>query len=288
MTKYAILSDIHGNLEALEEVLRHADKQNVDQIWFLGDLVVYGPDPSACVKRLHEAVGADDWSKQVVLGNNDKAVIDGDEDLATAYYLQRKTNVDGQIQAHRAATAESQVWTRKELDDEAKGLLQQMRDGEGARSALTSALLVHASPCDPTGMDGNYLTAVRDAEEAFYEMANHWRKKYCFFGHTHLATVFEQYRDDRPYRNSRLIRANELADQTIMLGDNPLLINPGSVGQPRDGDPNAAYAILDEKAGIISFCRRPYEFGETRRKLQESSLSTSVKDILIKRLSDAR
>lgn len=288
MTRYAILSDIHGNLEAMEKVLQHADEQKAEEILFLGDLVVYGPDPNACVKRLRQVVGADGWSSHVVLGNNDKAVVDGGEDMITAYYHQRKGNVDGQVQLYRTATNASLTHTREVLDDESRGLLMKLRDGEGRRDILTHTILVHASPCDPTGMDGNYLTTDLDAEEAFYELETQWRKKHCFFGHTHLATLFERYRDDRPYRNSRIVRAAELTDKTIALTDNPMLINPGSVGQPRDGDNRASYAILDADRMTVTFHRVHYARDETVRKLQEWGLPAPVTEILVRQLREAR
>ena len=288
MTRYAILSDIHGNLEAFEKVLQHADEQKAEEILFLGDLVVYGPDPNACVKRLREVVGADGWSNQVVLGNNDKAVLGGDEDMTPAHYLRSQGNVDGEVQLYRTATNESLTRTREVLDDESRELLMKLRDGEGRRDILTHTILVHASPCDSTGMDGNYLTTDLDAEEAFYELETQLRKRYCFFGHTHLATLFERYRDDRPYRNSRIVRADELIDKTIALTDNPMLINPGSVGQPRDGDNRASYAILDADKMVVTFYRVHYARDETVRKLQQSGLSASVTEILVRRLREAR
>lgn len=288
MTRYAILSDIHGNLEAFEKVLQHAEAQKAEEILFLGDLVVYGPDPNACVKRLREIVGADGWSNQVVLGNNDVAVLGGDKDKTPDHYLRSQSNVDGEVQEYRKATNESLARTREVLDGESRELLMKLRDGMGRRDFLTHTILVHASPCDPTGMDGNYLTTDLDAEEAFYELDTQWRKKYCFFGHTHLATLFERHRDDRPYRNSRIVRADELIDKTIAMADNLLLINPGSVGQPRDGDNRAAYAILDADRMTVTFHRVNYARDETVRKLQQLDLTPSTTDILVKRLREGR
>ncbi len=284
MARYAILTDIHANLEALEAVLSDADKNRIDAIWFLGDLVVYGPNPNECISRLHKAIGADKWPGISVIGNNDQAIIEGKEPEMVADLMVQAGEVSVEAQKYRDATTECHQWTVETLTEESKKLLSQI--GTGPRNVLANSILVHASPCDPVGMAGNYLTNTMEAEEAFYCLGRD--KNMCLFGHTHLTTLFREIRTDRPYNNCELLQRQELTGKTIPLDGQRLLINPGSVGQPRDGDNRAAYAILDDGAHTIQFRRVEYSRQKTLQTLKNSSLSEMTVLALQDRLNTAR
>lgn len=285
MARYAILTDIHANLEALEAVLSDADKNRIDDIWFLGDLVVYGPNPNECILRLHQAIGADKWPGISVVGNNDLAIIEGKEPEMVADLMVKAGEVSAEAQKYRDATTECHQWTVTTLTAESKQLLVQL--GPGPRNVLTNSIMVHASPCDPVGMAGNYLTNTMEAEEAFWCMGRNGHDM-CLFGHTHLTTLFKETRTDRPYNNCELSQRQKLTGQTIPLNEHRLLINPGSVGQPRDGDNRAAYAILDDSENTIQFRRIEYSRQKTMQALEKSGLSESTVLALQDRLNTAR
>ena len=285
MARYAILTDMHANIEALEAVLSDADKNRIDDIWFLGDLVVYGTNPNECVSRLHQAVGADKWPGISVVGNNDQAIIDGKEPETVADLMAKAGEVSAEAQKYRDATTECHQWTVETLTEESKKILAQL--GSGPRNVLTNSILVHASPCDPVGMAGNYLTNTMEAEEALWCLGQRGNDM-CLFGHTHLTTLFKEISTDRPYNNCELLQRQVLTGQTILLDGHRLLINPGSVGQPRDGDNRAAYAILDDGANTIQFRRVEYNRQKTFQALEKSGLSESTVLALQERLNTAR
>lgn len=200
-----ILSDIHANLEALEAVLAHAGA--FDRLWFLGDAVGYGPDPNACVERLL-ALKPEVW----LAGNHDWAAL-GKLDLA-----------DFNPEARRAAE-----WTGEQLNPEARAVL----DAVVPRLNMTDqdVTLVHGSPRGPI------WEYILDAGTA-YENFDQFTTSMCLFGHTHVPTAFEEHPDGA-------YRWRYALDEPLALNGSRWLINPGSVGQPRDGDPRASYARLD-------------------------------------------
>jgi predicted phosphodiesterase len=288
MARYAILSDIHANLEALEAVLADLARKRVDAIWFLGDLVVYGPEPNQCIVRLLEAIGKEDWPGTSVIGNNDLAIVEGKEPEAIAGLTTRLEGSVGEIspasQKYRDATTECHEWTAKTITSENKSLLKKITAGPA--NVLTNSILVHASPCDPVGMNGNYLTNAMEAEEAFWCLGKRGND-ICLFGHTHLTTLFRETRTDRKYQNCELKQRQTLTGKHFPLDGGRLLINPGSVGQPRDGDSRAAYALLDDGAHTIEFHRVEYSRQETLRKLGETSLTPATVEVLQNRLKEA-
>jgi len=246
--RIAVLSDIHANLPALEAV--RAELTGIDQVWVLGDIVGYGPQPNEVIATLQ------DMGARSVLGNHDGAAI-GTVDAA--YF-----NPD-------ARTAIE--WTAGAIDDNARSYLATLpevrRDGE-----LTA---VHGSPRDPIW---EYITGsgIAAANFEFFET------RLCLFGHTHLPIAYllvEGGAEARP----------GLPDDVVPLGGGRALLNPGSVGQPRDGLPDAAYAILDlgdeargADGGTIAFHRVRYEIDRTQRLMRELGLPPR----LVERLSYGR
>jgi len=227
-----LLSDIHANIEALEAVLQQATGH--DTVWFLGDIVGYGPDPQACVDRLRD-LQPEHW----LAGNHDWAAV-GRMDVA-------EFNPEARRAAH---------WTRRSLDAPA-------RDWLWGREPLAAAgeppaLLVHGSPRHPI------WEYVLDASVAMDSFA-HFEQRIAFFGHTHVPTLYEE-------RVDGALRHPVEEGTPVDLASGRWLVNPGSVGQPRDGDPRASYAVYDPVALSVTFHRVPYPVAATQDKIVKAGL----------------
>jgi predicted phosphodiesterase len=227
--RLAVLSDIHANLAALDAVCDELG--TVDEIWVLGDIVGYGPQPNEVIRRLQE-LGA-----RAVTGNHDGAAI-GTVDASWF-------NPDAQAAIQ---------WTATVLDENARAYLAVLpevrRDGE-----LTA---VHGSPREPIW---EYIT---DAAIAAANMTA-FETRHCLYGHTHLPVI---YRSDGIHMT--VVTATTAAP--IALDARRALINPGSVGQPRDGNRDASYLILDTEVGVAEFHRVRYDVGLTQRLMREVGL----------------
>lgn len=227
--RLAVLSDIHANLAALDAVCE--DLPAVDEIWVLGDIVGYGPQPNEVIRRLQE-LGA-----RSVAGNHDGAAIG---------------TVDANWFNPDAAAAIR--WTATVLDENSTAYLaalpQVRTDGE-----LTA---VHGSPREPIWeyiADASVAAANLDA----------FSTRHCLYGHTHLPVI---YRADA----SRMTVVPATTADAIALDARRMLINPGSVGQPRDGNPDASYLLLDVEAGRAEFHRVRYDIALTQRLMREARL----------------
>lgn len=237
--RIAVLSDIHANLAALQAVT--ADLPEVDQVWVLGDIVGYGPQPNEVIAALQE-LGA-----RSVLGNHDGAAI-GTVDAA-------HFNPDA-----RAAIE----WTAGVVDANARAYIATLpevrRDGD-----LTA---VHGSPRDPIW---EYITGPGIAEANL----GAFDTRLCLFGHTHLPMVYRAM-------DGGVDAVVGLPDERVALGDTRALLNPGSVGQPRDGLPDAAYAILEtgDAADTIEFRRVRYDIDATQRMMVGLGLPPRLADRL--------
>ncbi|MDQ7843655.1 MAG: metallophosphoesterase family protein [Armatimonadota bacterium] len=242
--RYAILSDVHANLEALEVVLTDVERRGPDAVLCLGDFVGYGPDPVACVERLRPRLAA------AVVGNHDRAAL-GRLDIA----------------AFNPYARAAILWTQARLTDGVRRFLEDLPETH-RRPAF---LAVHGSPRDPVE---EYIVDVVTARAGFAAAEFHL----CLVGHSHVPGVFVQDGDG--------ITALPL------LPEDPLdlrpacryIINVGSVGQPRDGDPRAAYLWLDEGAGTATLVRLPYPLEVTQAKMEAAGLPA----ILAERLAYGR
>ena len=230
-----VISDIHSNLEAFEAVLSHAGP--VDCTWCLGDLVGYGPDPNACVDLLRSR------AHLCVAGNHDWAAL-GKLDLA-------EFNVD----AWSAA-----VWTQDNLTPENRAFLEALPK-ELPGPAPETFWLVHGSPCHPIW---EYILDERSAVAAF-RCAD---AAYCLHGHTHVPIVIRQ----AAQKGRERVTWAQPSGEPIALGPERMLINPGSVGQPRDGDNRASYLILDADALLIEHRRVEYPYQRTQSKMLSRGL----------------
>lgn len=238
----AILADIHSNLAAFQAVLEDLHERGaVDEIWCLGDVVGYGPNPQECIQLLRQ------HNHLCVAGNHDWAAIGN---IDTSYF-------------NPEAAAASQ-WTAEKLTsddtDYLRSLPLTLRQG-----AFT---LVHGSPREPIW---EYVLSTQSAQENFA----YFDTRFCLIGHSHAPLVFELGQDE-------VCRFGQLpAHLSLKKEKERLIINCGSVGQPRDGDPRASYAILDTGESIIYHYRIEYDIALTQQRMREAGLPSR----LINRLS---
>ena len=235
--RYLVLSDIHGNLEALDVVLRAVPAQAYERVLALGDLVGYGPDPNAVVDRVRALNPAG-----IVRGNHDKAA-SGVEDAE-----------DFNAVARIAA-----AWTERALTVENRQYLAALPAGPSLVDDLIE--ICHGSPLD----EDTYIFNERDALPALRAS----RRPVCFFGHTHVALAGRLL---DPARVRIELPQGRPEFEIAVRADEKCLINPGSVGQPRDGDSRAAYAIADVEHGRVQLCRVSYPIQIVQAKILAAGL----------------
>jgi predicted phosphodiesterase len=232
VSKRAILSDIHGNLAALEAVLRDVEQQSVDSIVCLGDIVGYGPDPCACLDRAMEF----EFS---ILGNHDNSALFDPEGF-------------------NAAAEQAIFWTRRQLEagDTPENSLRRLEFlAAMPRTKLEEGtLFVHGSPRGPTN---EYVfpedTYNRRKMEKLFSLV----PGVCFQGHTHVPGIFTS--------DMRFLRPSDLVDGYVLTHEK-IMVNVGSVGQPRDNDPRSCYVITDGES--IRYRRVEYDVEATVRKIE--------------------
>lgn len=252
---FAIISDIHGNLEALQAVLADIDARGIKRIVCLGDVIGYGASPKECIDIVMERC------EFCLCGNHDHAV----------FYEPYNFNIG----AERAC-----YWTRQVLEDEPNKALRDRRweflGKLPVRVTYENYLFVHGSPRRPVN---EYLFADDVYSNPSKLMANFERlnEVACFVGHTHVPGVFV----DDPYFES----PDELAEPGVyeIAEDDKVIINVGSVGQPRDRDPRAAYGIIDN--GRVEFVRLEYDI---ERAVQKILNTPELDDFLGHRLLEGR
>jgi predicted phosphodiesterase len=227
----AILADIHANLTALEAVLEDVERRGgAEQIWCLGDIVGYGPDPHQCLEIIQKRCSA------CVAGNHDWAAIGK---MDTSYF--------------NSEAAEAAHWTSQHLQLEDIRFLESLP----LTQEKGDFTLVHGSPRDPIW---EYILSAAEAEENL----KYFKTKYCLVGHSHLPLLFEC---DRSCSGSSL-----KARDSVKLGPKRLIINPGGVGQPRDNDPRASYAVYDSEPGTLTLNRVNYDIAMVQQRMQAAGL----------------
>lgn len=241
---FAVISDIHSNLEALQTVLDDIDRRGIKTIYCLGDVIGYGANPRECLDLI---IKRTKWS---VLGNHDYAT------------LYEPTNFN-------YAAEQASFWTRDILetveDGEARKKYWQFLGKLGMKETLRTKLgnlattidFVHASPRKPVNEylfpDDVFSNLAKI--KAQFEMVKH----ICFIGHTHLPGVFLDEPD--------FYLPEELGDAYPITREEKAIINIGSVGQPRDGDNRASYAYVDENK--VYFVRLEYDYKKTQEKIRK-------------------
>lgn len=237
-----LISDIHANLAALEAVIQ--DAGHFDQIWCLGDVVGYGPEPNECISRLRE------FDLVCLAGNHDLAVVG-------------KTALWEFTQSAREVI----FWTRHWLTIPNRDWL--------ASLPVTPLVLeqnftlVHASPRDPVW---EYIVEREVAKENFEFIET----PVCLCGHSHIPVIFR-----KPWEGLKILEEEVRVNSPFrLISYDRVFINPGSVGQPRDEDPRAAYATLDLEAMTVTHRRVQYDFSVTQKLMKQAKFP----DRLIRRL----
>ena len=236
--RIAVLSDIHGNVPALDAVL--AALGHVDEIWQLGDIVGYGPEPDATVAALA------DREARGVCGNHDAAALG-------------RIDVDAFNDDARTAV----LWSAGQLSETSRRWLGRLPE----RVEQDAFTLVHGSPRDPI-WEYVYSTPVARANFALL------RTRHALIGHTHVPLVFRE--DDDQVEMLAPGDGSQLA-----LDERRTILNPGSVGQPRDGDPRACAMTIETESGIVEWRRVSYPIEETQRRMRQVGLPPR----LVQRLS---
>jgi diadenosine tetraphosphatase ApaH/serine/threonine PP2A family protein phosphatase len=231
--RIAIVSDVHANLPALETCLRHAATGGaIDGVWCLGDIVGYGPHPNECIARLQQ---------------HDAVVVAGNHDLAACGKM-------GTEEFNEAAARAAQ-WTAERLSSDARTYLSDLPLVE----RVGDFTLVHGSLRWP---EWEYLLSSEQAQAQFELQET----PYSLVGHSHLPFVCRE----EPERPPRLVPAP--AEERVELDPTRLILNPGSVGQPRDGDPRAGYALYDDESRVVTFVRIEYDIEATQNAMRAAGL----------------
>ena len=239
-----IVSDVHSNLEAFQSVISDAEARgNVDQIWSLGDLVGYGPDPAAVI--------------DIMMGRPHQAVA-GNHDLASIGKLS--------LEAFNPHAAAANSWTAGQLSAEQADFIEALE----LRLELDEFTVVHGSPRDPIW---EYVISEQAAVASFTHFDTYW----CLLGHSHIPFLCKSTGDGAVFVDFSL-------DAPVPLTSERISINPGSVGQPRDGDPRASYAVYDSDPSTITHHRVAYDIAVTQDKMRGHKLP----DALIERLAVGR
>lgn len=214
-----------------------ADMGQVDALWCLGDLVGYGPDPNECIELLRRR------NHLCVIGNHDLAAIG------------RLDTSDFNVSA-----AEAAEWTARNLTDRSRLFLA----GLPEKVVVESFTLVHGSPRFPVW---EYIFEENRAAENF----DHFDTQACLVGHTHVPVIYTQDATSRQITG----RVPAPGDK-VEIRQNRILANPGSVGQPRDGDPRAAYALYDSETAILEWRRVEYPIHVTQKRMRDAKLPTRL------------
>ncbi|MGP1309043.1 MAG: metallophosphoesterase family protein [Phycisphaerales bacterium] len=259
MPRYALLADIHGNLEALEAVLDDLSRVDVDHTVCLGDVVGYGADPAACVELVYDCCDA------VVLGNHDEAVFQ-----------------DATLERFNERAAASLEFTRRSL-----GQMHRRAIADWPLADTIEGLTVAHASLGPDRWE--YLYSNAAAKRTF----DAFRGSIAAVGHTHIPSAFSLVSkpalavvDPTGERAAEAakpaIRGHHLTPEIVinLPRGARFIVNPGAVGQPRDGNPDASYAVLDTTARTIQIRRVAYDVDTTIRKIADAGLPVQLADRL--------
>jgi predicted phosphodiesterase len=242
--RYLILSDMHANWDAFETVLRRARRKRYDAVLVLGDLVGYGGAPNQVVDAVRR-LGPRLWT---VRGNHDKVV----------------AGIDSGSNFNHTALAAAQ-WTTGRLTPSNLRYVRELP--QGPIEIEKGVAICHGSPLD----EDTYVFSDVDAWEIF----SRFDMPVTFFGHTHIPSIF--------WLEGRMLGVRALKGPTGRIELAPggrYLINPGSIGQPRDRDPRASYMTFDSERRVVRWYRAPYDIPEAQRRIRRAGLPNSLADRL--------
>lgn len=244
--RLAIMTDLHGNLEGFEACIADAAAAGADQYAILGDIVGYGADPEACTARTRRLIGGGGFC---VMGNHDAAAAGDDAAL------------DGMNDAAAAAIR----WTRTVMSGESLSWLR----GLPLTHSQGEALFVHADARRPGAW--GYIEGPSDAERALRSVES----RIVFSGHVHTTTLYQMH----PMRPPQAFKPSH-GQPVPLIASRAWLAVIGAVGQPRDGDPRATYALLDMPAMMLTIRRVPYDIDAAAAKIREAGLPARLADRL--------
>ncbi len=231
--RVAIISDIHANLEALEAAFEDIEKRHIDEVVCLGDVVGYGPSPNECIALVNKRCPI------TLLGNHDAAAIGK---LSTQHF-----NIHAKIAIE---------WTTEHLSEQSKTFL----DNLPLTKTIEDRTYVHATPYEPKMW--YYITSLEEAAFNFQFFGTN----FCFVGHTHIPMIIVlDERKELYVHQGGSIDYGE-------LDNSRLLVNVGSVGQPRDRNPHLSYAIIDSETQRFEYQRIPYDIAKVQAKMRKAKL----------------
>ena len=231
--RYLILSDLHANIQALDAVLDDARGVGYDEVLVLGDLVGYGADPAAVIDRTLALKPV-----AMIRGNHDKVC----------------SGLESPLLFNDAARASAE-WTAATLGEAHLTVLRELP--KGPRLVNSAIEICHGTPFD----EDHYVFDDTDASRA----ADAASARICLFGHTHVPAIYATAQDP-------VVPAGESGDELRLPESSPVLINVGSVGQPRDGDARAAYGLLDDDLGIVRLRRVAYDVESAQASILKAGL----------------
>jgi predicted phosphodiesterase len=234
--RIAIISDIHGNLEALQVVRQYLQENKIEEIYCLGDIVGYGANPNECLEMVAQI------SSLIVVGNHDHAAIG----LTNVNYFNDYAKI-------------STYWTYSVLSAANKNFISTL-DFTRYRDRI---LLVHATPSNPSLW--HYVLTEQDARNEFESFT----QNVCFIGHSHLPVIFSN--------NLGFIKAQNY----ILSEQDKYIVNVGSVGQPRDGNPKTCFCVYNSDTGQLEYVRLSYDVALTQEKIVRAGLPVYLADRLL-------
>lgn len=234
--RYGLIADVHANYRALHSALTHLRNAHIDKLLFMGDLVGYGPEPAQCVDLLRSL---DPGFVEAISGNHDRQLV-GDAD----------PNM-------RRTAVRALEWTRSVLSGEQIDYLQGLAKGQTVDEVF---IMVHGSLAS---RDAYILSTKEVAENRKLMLEEYKGMRVCFFAHTHVPLLVGTDSLVKDLKETKAFRLDS---------EGTYLINPGSVGQPRDGCPLSAFGIFDTSSWTMTFFREPYDVAGAQAAIIEAGL----------------
>ncbi|MBU0667175.1 MAG: metallophosphoesterase family protein [Nanoarchaeota archaeon] len=252
--KYAIISDIHSNLEALETVMPEIEKHKPDKLVCLGDIVGYGPNPNETIDIIRKNADI------VVPGNHEQSICN------------IKAGITYFLRDYNEYATEALIWTMKNLTKENLEFIDKLIS-EGYTKEENKIIFAHSTPFLTEEM--NYIHGPIHAQIHFFNDKER-KFNYCFVGHTHRPKIYEEKNKKRINKSIEIKKKNKLRKRALIVAP--------SIGQPRDGNNKTGFMIFDSSTNILEYKRMNYDFKTTQDKMKFAGLPT----YLVERLEFGR